>query len=106
MSDFCGLTRQVYLNPIGEFSPGSIQTGWRWVMQHIVRRAQWAAAVVIMMASPIVLILLVPLVAGLAFDVANVQIERSIVLLLSGPAGIALLRRIARQLPLGQAAAV
>ena len=68
-------------------------------MQHGISRLMWIAAVAALLASPIVVMLLVPVAIGAGLHVADLHSERSLVLLLWGPVGLVLLRRLARQMP-------
>ena len=68
-------------------------------MQHRISRTKWLLAVAALLSSPIVLVLLVPLVVGLGLHITDVHSERGLVMLLWGPAGLVLLRRLARQMP-------
>ena len=74
-------------------------------MQHVLCWAKWITAVASIMASPIVLMLAVPLLIGIGVDVAGLRAERLLVLLLWGPTGLVLLRRVARRMPSGLPAA-
>ncbi len=68
-------------------------------MEPAIFWAKWILSVATIMASPIVAILVVPPVVGIAFEVADLSSERMLVLLLWAPAGLALLRRLASQVP-------
>ena len=74
-------------------------------MEHVISWTRWVLAVATIMASPIALMLVVPIVLGIAFGVADLSSERVMVLLLWGPTGLVLLRRVARQMPPRQAVA-
>ena len=74
-------------------------------MEHAICWARWVLAVATVMASPIVLMLVVPLVMGIAFEAADLRSERMLVLVLCAPAGVVLLRRLAGQRPPRRSAA-
>ncbi|MGE5269536.1 MAG: hypothetical protein ACM3JG_07670 [Thiohalocapsa sp.] len=65
---------------------------------------KWVLAVTLIMASPIVLVLVVPAIIGLAFDVADLASEKTLVLGLSGALGLSLLGPVARRVPLRRSA--
>ena len=68
-------------------------------MANVIGWAKWVLAVAVIMVSPVVLILLVPLMGGVGSNVADLNSGRLMLLLLWAPPGLALLRRLARQMP-------
>ena len=71
-------------------------------MAKVIGWAKWVLAVAVIMVSPVVLILLVPPMGGVGSNVADLNSGRLMLLLLWAPPGLALLRRLARQMPSGQ----